>query len=189
MGKQINYWLEFDGFLLLAQKALDLGCTIVREDLGEKNCTVTESRDIGIVTGESRTCYFFHLPEAGDISINKYDCGYRLNNISNDCENSVIEAGFSRIITESGEISRARLYLTTGYYDSGCTFVYRPDCIVKVYNSLARYVKKLAPYTELTGSYISMKDENYGQRVEYKHKEYISPYWLKRMDEGYSLLG
>ena len=35
MGKQINYWLEFDGFLLLAQKALDLGCTIVREDLGE----------------------------------------------------------------------------------------------------------------------------------------------------------
>lgn len=33
MGKQINYWMDYDSFLLLAQKALDLGCRIVKEDL------------------------------------------------------------------------------------------------------------------------------------------------------------
>ena len=32
MGKQINYWMDYDNFLLLAQKAIDLGCTIVKED-------------------------------------------------------------------------------------------------------------------------------------------------------------
>lgn len=187
MGKQINYWLEFDSFVIAAKRALELGCTIVREDLDEKGCKVTESRDIGIVTDDNRACYFFHLPEAGDISIKKYDCGYRLDRGFNECENSVIEAGYSRILTDSREILRARLYLTTGYYDSNDTFIYRPDCIVKVYNSLARYVKKLAPYTELTGSYISIREENYGQRVEYKHKEYVSPYCLKLLGEGYSL--
>ncbi len=188
MGKQINYWLEFDGFLLVAQRALELGCTIVREDLDKNDCKVTESRDIGIVADKNSVCYFFHLPEAGDISIKKYDCGYRLDHNFNECENSVIEADYSRIIADSKEILRARLYLTTGYYDSGGRFIYRPDCIVKVYNSLARYVRKLAPYTELTGSYISIREENYGQRVEYKHKEYVSPYCMKLVeDEGYSL--
>lgn len=189
MGKQINYWLEFDGFLLLAQKALELGCTIIREDLGEKGCKVTESRDMGIITEKDRACYFFHLPEAGEISIKKYDCGYRLNRNFNECENSVIEAGYSRIKTESKEILRERLYLTTGYYDSGGTFIYRPDCIVKVYNSLARYVKKLAPYIELSDSYVSIRDEDYGQTINYTHKEYVSPFCLSlRENEGYALV-
>ncbi len=32
MGKQINYWMDYDNFILLAQKALDLGCVIVKQD-------------------------------------------------------------------------------------------------------------------------------------------------------------
>ncbi|EEG55094.1 hypothetical protein CLOSTASPAR_02830 [[Clostridium] asparagiforme DSM 15981] len=35
MGKQINYWMDYDNFLSLSQKALDLGCTIVKEDLDQ----------------------------------------------------------------------------------------------------------------------------------------------------------
>lgn len=70
MGKQINYWLEHEGFVLLAQKALELGCEIVREDLSKYERTkVTVSRDLDIVTDEDGAYYFFHLPEAGRIEI------------------------------------------------------------------------------------------------------------------------
>lgn len=185
MGKQINYWLEIDGFKPLAQKALELGCEIVREDLSKYDRTrVTVSRDLDIITDENGAWYFFHLPEAGKIEIKEFDCGERLNHNFNECMNSIIEAGYSRVITEEKHIRRARLYLSTGYYDKNEVFIYRPDCIVKVYNSLARYVKKLAPYTEITRSYI---DRN-GAKAEYKIKEYISPYCLGLFEnEGYDL--
>ena len=48
MGKQINYWMDYDSFLLVAQRAVDLGCTVVKEDL--KLGKVIESKDIGIIT-------------------------------------------------------------------------------------------------------------------------------------------
>ena len=35
------------------------------------------------------------------------------------------------------------------YYDADCNLIKRPDCVTKAYESLARYVKKLAPYTEV----------------------------------------
>lgn len=73
MGKQINYWMDYDSFLLLAQKALDLGCRIVKEDLDAGK--VTQSNDIGIVTPYGkykRIGYYFHLPEAGEIKVGLY---------------------------------------------------------------------------------------------------------------------
>ena len=74
MGKQINYWMDYDNFLLLAQKALDLGCRIIREDLDAGK--VTESGDIGIVVpfGKHKSIiYYFHLPEAGVVMIKIYN--------------------------------------------------------------------------------------------------------------------
>ncbi len=185
MGKQINYWLEIGGFKPLAQKALDLGCEIVREDLSKFEKTkVTISRDLDMITDEDGAWYFFHLPEAGNIKIKNYDCGERLDHSFNECMNSTIEAGYSRVIKEEKHIRRARLYLATGYYDKNEEFICRPDCIVKVYNALARYAKKLAPYTEITRSYIN-KD---GEEVDYKIKEYISPRCLELFrNEGYTL--
>lgn len=47
MGKQINYWMDYDNFLLVAQMAVDLGCTVVKEDL--KIGKVIESKDAGII--------------------------------------------------------------------------------------------------------------------------------------------
>ena len=180
MGKQINFWLEFESFKVLAQKALDLGCEIVREDLSKYDKTqVTVSRNIDIITEEKGAYYFFHLPEAGDIEIEELECGQRLDHNFSESGNSLIEAGFSRVLKEEKRILRARLYLPTGYYDKNDAYIYRPDCIVKVYNSLARYVKKLAPYTEFTRSTIN---------GEYKTKEYISPYCLDLLNnKGYSL--
>lgn len=185
MGKQINYWLELDGFKQLAQKALELGCEIIREDLAKFDKTkVTISRDLDIVTDENGAYYYFHLPEAGKIEIKNYDCGERLDNSFNECMNSIIEAGYSRVIPEEKHIRRARLYLATGYYDKNEVYIYRPDCIVKVYNALARYAKKLAPYTEITRKHLDRD----GNEVEYKIKEYISPHCLELFqNEGYSL--
>lgn len=185
MGKQINYWLEFEGFKVLAQKALDLGCEIVREDLSKYEKTrVTVSRDPNLITDEKGAYYFFHLPEAGDIEIKELECGKRLNHAFGESGNSVIEAWFSRILTDEKRILWARLYLETGYYDKNGVYIYRPECIVKVYNSLARYVKKLAPYTEITRKTSRLDDES----REYKTKEYISPYCLGLLNnEGYSL--
>ena len=185
MGKQINYWLEFEGFKCLAQKALDLGCEIVREDLSKYEKTrVTISRDLDIITDEKGAYYFFHLPEAGNIEIEELECGERLNHSFSESANSIIEVGFSRVLTEEKRILRARLYLTTGYYDKNNVYIYRPDCIVKAYNSLSRYVKKLAPYTEVTRPFINHD----GEPDQYNTKEYISPYCLDLLNnDGYTL--
>ncbi len=49
-------------------------------------------------------------------------------------------------------------------------------------------VKRLAPYTELTDTYVSMNDDDYLQEKEWKHKEYISPQFLRlKLTEDYRL--
>lgn len=83
---------------------------------------------------------------------------------------------------------RARIYCITGYYNEDGEYIPRPECLTKVYNALARYVKKLAPCTEFTDTRISMRDENYGEKVEYKHKEYVTKACLELVErEGYRL--
>lgn len=199
MGKQINYWMDYDSFVLLAQKAVELGCTIVKEGL--EPGTVEESKNLSIVTpyGEHYcTRYYFHCLEAGDIKINRLengkehlDCSYTATG------NAVIEADYSFMINEPTGVAgtkrkkmirKARLYCITGYYDEKGAYIPRPKCLTKVYNALARYVKKLAPATELTSTWTSTRDENYGKEIAYKHKEYITKACLELVEkEGYQL--
>jgi len=40
----------------------------------------------------------------------------------------------------------------------------------------------------LVDVYISSRDENYGEEVKYKHKEYVSQYFIDKMSEGYELV-
>ena len=71
------------------------------------------------------------------------------------------------------------MYLTTGYYNEKEEFIYRPDSIVDAYNKLARKVKKLAPFIELT-------DIHNGK--EWTHKVYVSKYCLNlRNEKSYTL--
>ena len=174
--------MDYDNFLLLAQKAVDLGCTIVKEDFDSGK--VIESKDFNIVTlsydNFYDTKYYFHLPEAGDIKIHTVNGKERLDCILNASGNALIEAAYSFIVNEptgicgncsKKEIKRARLYCITGYYDEIGEWIPRPECLTKVYNSLVRYVKKIAPYTEMVDILVSMKDENYGEEYEWQHKE------------------
>lgn len=198
MGKQINYWMDYDNFLLVAQKAVDLGCTVIKEDLASGK--VLEGKDVSIITPYGKhmhTCYYFHLPEAGAIEIHTINGKEYLNCSYNANGNSVIEAGYSFTINEPAgaagirrkkELHRARLYCITGYYDDNEEYIPRPDCLTRVYHSLIRYVKKVAPYTEFTSILISTKAENYGEKYEYRHKEYITKTCLDLVNnEGYKL--
>lgn len=184
MGKQINYWMEYDSFLLVAKKALDLGCTIFREDI--KQGTLCSGKDLNVIIKENNQ-YYFYLPQAGEICITESGNRKTIRRFGGN-ENVIIEAGYSyvRDIPQK-EMLRARLYCSTGYYDSSGKFIYRPECLTKVYDSLARYVKKIAPYTEITDIIVSSRDEDYGQKRERKHKEYITDFCLEKRNSGYKL--
>ena len=168
MGKQINYWMEYESFLLLAQRAVELGCTVMKEDAGK----VIESADVGVVTPDQQV-YYFHLPEAGVAAVHVCGGRERVDHGFSASGNALIEAGYS-FISEDKEIRRARIYCITGYYDGNGAYIARPECLTKVYSALARYVKKLAPCTELVDTRISMRDETYGEEYEYRHKEYVT---------------
>ena len=80
--------------------------------------------------------------------------------------------------------------MISGYYDEQGEYISRPESVTKIYNKLARIVKKVAPLTELTDTYISTKDATYLQEYEWKHKEYITPEYLHLKESGnYKLIG
>lgn len=198
MGKQLNYYMDYDSFLSVAQRAVDLGCTIVKEDLDLGK--VTESKDVSIVTPYKKSCnaqYYFHVLEAGRINTYMINGRERLEHGFSTSGNAVIEAGYSFIINDltgicgtkpKKEIRRARIYCITGYYDENGNYIERLECLTKIYNSIARYVKKVAPYTELTDNRIGMREDEYGKEIEYKHKEYITKVCLDmRNNGGYKL--
>lgn len=183
MGKQINYYMEYGSFVLLAKKAIQLGCEIIRQDNANE---LIRGYSVDIITTDCRQ-YFFHIPQAGEIGVktingrNCVDNGYSSSGIT------LIEAGYSFISPEEKIIRKGRLYCITGYYVENGNYIKRPDCVTKIYNSLTRYIKKLALYTDLTDTLISLKDETYLQEYEYKHKEYITEYCMKLKESGYEL--
>lgn len=177
MGKQINYWMDYDNFFELAKIALSLGCVIVKEDLNTGK--VVKSLDLSIITKDCYR-YYFYLNDVAPLKIKKFGNIERVDRFNTETGNAIIEAGYSQIIDVTKQIRRERLYLTTGYYDENDEFIYRPDCMVDIYNKLARKVKKLAPYTMLVDIF---------DGKEWTHKEYLTPYCLKlKNEEGYSLL-
>lgn len=198
MGKQLDYWMDYDSFLLVAQKAVDLGCSIVKEDLDSGK--VTESKDVSIVTPYGkvyRTSYYFHLLEAGDIKINTVNGKEFLDRGYTASGNAIIETGYSFMVNELAgpcrtrkkkELRRARMYCVAGYYDENEEYIPRPECLTKVYDVLSRYVKKVAPRTEIIDVRVSKKHEDYGKEYEYRDKVYITKVCLDMVqNEGYKL--
>ena len=180
MGKQINYYMEYEGFIHIVEKALKLGCEIIRDEHADK---IIRGFSAELVTPECKW-YFFHVPEAGEISWRKdmygkfyVDAGYSASG------NSLIEAGYSYISAAEKRISRARLFCITGFYDENEIFISRPECMTKIYNALVRCTKKIAPYTELSEKRIRAENTLY----EHRHKEYITEYCQHLLNEGYSL--
>ena len=187
MGKQINYWMDYDSFLLITEKALELGCVIYRQKSG-KDGKLIYGTSIDVVTEEEKN-YFYYFPEAGEIEIEQYNGREVVGDGIGKGSNAIIEAGYSYVNDKSKSITRSRIYCTTGYYNDDGSFVDRPENLTKVYNILARYIKKVAPYTELHDVRFGTRDDNYGQPFEYIHKEYLSGWCLQKRNDGYTLKG
>ncbi len=172
MGRQINYYMEYETFLRLAEKAVSLGCEILTYSKGEQKLI---SGGLEIVKSDM-PIYYFYLPAAGKLK----------TRIMGSCERvdinclSVVEAGYSLINEAEKHIRTNRLYVPTGFYDENGDYVYRPESIDKFYGTLMRYVKKLAPYTEITCRY------RLDTEREIKKKEYVTPYCLDLIrNKGY----
>lgn len=168
MGKQINYYMRYNDFQKIARQAVDSGCEILKKEKDK----LIRSNGMDIVTSDVNR-YYFYLPEAGPLTVAKRN-GAECVGGYNSSGNAIIEAGFSIVNHTEKKISRARLFSITGYYDEYGNWVDRPECVRKVYEKLARTVKRLAPYTEITDIIISIHDDDYNKPKEWQHKEYIS---------------
>lgn len=168
MGKQINYYMGYNDFLQIAHKALDSGCEILTREPGK----FMRSNNISIVT-PNRYNYYFYLPEAGPLNIQIRN-GQESIGGYNSSGNVLIEVGFSRINHSGKTIYRARLFSISGYYAEDGEWVERPACMKKLYDKLARSVKKIAPYTEINDTIFSTRADDYGSIREWTHKEYIT---------------
>ncbi len=171
MGKQINYYMEYESFVLLAKKAVELGCEIL-----PFSAEVLKRGALDILSKEELS-YCFHVPEAGEIKTEQRWGKEHVVRGYNASGATIIEAGFSYIDSKDKHITRARIYCITDYFDADGNLIKRPDCVTKVYESLARYVKKLAPYTE-----VEYKPTN-PLYDKVKKKVYITPQCLALVRE------
>ena len=137
MGRQINYYMNYESFLQVAQAAMDAGCFILKA--GHTDTVQEPSSDISVVTPEWSN-YYFYLPELSELNYKTDIYGkYYLDHSYNAMGLAVIEAGFSKHPDD-----RARIYVMSGFYDENDTWIARSEKITKVYNKLARKVRKVA---------------------------------------------
>lgn len=181
MGKQINYWMEYETFQNLASIVVENGGVIVPWN----NPQIQITNPTNIYT--DIFSYYFYFPQIGDLILKTYgNPGNEFFRV-NEYKSAIIQCGFSNVNKRSKYIIRNRIYVPTGYWSDDEKWIPRGEEITKMYNKLARVIKKLCPYTELIDTYFSTEDKTYGQMIEHKHKEYISSCCLKFHEEGFKL--
>ena len=175
MGKQINYWLEYEGFLKIAKAALQKGCEILKKENGK----IIRGNDISIITPKCFD-YYFHYPPAGEVNIGIFEDGREfVDSGYTPSGNTLIEAGFSRISDVKKTISRARLFVISGYYDEKDEWIPRPDNMTKLFSSLERVAKKVAPRRAEVVEYLKPN----GEKVVRKYVYYISSVCAQFIDK------
>ena len=186
MGKQINYYMDYESFLRLAELALSEGCLIL------KNAHTAEPQqpqnDISIIT-EDCMRYFFYLPELAELDQKQDMYGnYYINNVGNKLTLALIEAGFSKYHSgKDTSVNIARLYIPTGNYRSNGVLYQRTERITKIYNKLARLARKLAPRTTLEIDDVIFDEDNKATATKVQCKVYASSKCLEWRTQGYEL--
>lgn len=149
MGRQINYYMDFDNFLVVAQAALDEGCLIVSRT--HTPTPPVPGAGLSAITSDE-SMYYFYLPELAPLEHGIDNFGnYYVKSFATQCGLALIAAGYSRrpAANSTESASPARLYMPTGFYLDG-VWVPRHERTEHVYNRLVRVVKRVAPYTPLT---------------------------------------
>ena len=190
MGKQINYYMDYESFLKIAELALSEGCLIL------KNTHTPEPQqpqnDTSIVT-EDCMRYYFYLPELAELEYKKDMFGtYYINNVGNKLTLALIEAGFSK--NHGGEdtnkppsVNIARLYISTGNFRSNGVLYQRSERIKEIYDKLARLARKVAPRTTLEIDDVIFDEDNKATPTKVQCKVYASSKCLEWRKQGYEL--
>lgn len=180
MGKQINYYMEYEKFIPIAEKAIELGCEIICADHTEN---IIRGCSADVVTPEYKH-YYFRTPDADDVAfaLDVHDRYYVKDTISLNGL-MLIEAGYSHISDEEKHITRGRLYSPSGYYNDSSEFIRRPESVETIYKALVKAAKKSAPYTEIS----EQRTDHGGTPYIYTHKVYISDRCLALTEQGYIL--
>lgn len=187
MGKQINYYMDYESFLKLAERALSEGCMILKNDHTEE--PQQPQNNVSVVT-EDWMRYYFYLPELAELKYKRFKDGqYYIDNGANELTLALIEAGFSK--KHEGKsglpcVNIARLYVPTGVWLEG-EWHQRSERITKVYNKLARFARKLAPRTAIEINDVVFDQENNAQPVKKEATAWVSPECLEWRKQGYEL--
>lgn len=137
MGKQLNYIMNYESFLHLAQTATDAGFLILRREYTKE--PQLPSSDFSVITPECRS-YWFYLPELAELTFKTNNNGlYYPDYGFNPLGLAMMEAGFTQNASE-----RARIYVMTGFYDENGQWIARSDQMTKAYTKIERKARKLA---------------------------------------------
>jgi hypothetical protein len=167
MGRQIEYYMELDSYKLLVKKALELGFKVIQEQNELQICSSFNE----VTSWDRRDRIYFYFEEVGQLIVK--DNGY-----IDTSSSPVVESGFSFLNEKKRTISKARLWVSSGSWRNEEEFIKRNELLDKKYSSLMRYVKKLAPYTEVV-----VKEQNpIYEGKKFKSKEYITPFLLNKIE-------
>lgn len=186
MGKQINYYMDYESFLKVAQVALDEGCLIVSGGFADEKQIPTN--DLSVIS-EKQLRYYFYLPELAELEYTQSDDGkYHLKTYDSETVLAIIEASFSKKYdNDKGKgMNQARLYIVTNAYKNG-EWILRSEKLEKVYNKLVRAAKKVAPRTAIEYDAVDLIDGYYGEPYKDSYKEYISAECLRWVNDGYEI--
>lgn len=168
MGRQIEYYMELDSYKSLVKKAFDLGFKVIIEE--QNNVKIYGCFET--LTFSKRSMYFY-LEEAGQLIIKE-------NGYIDSLSSPLIKSGFSYINEKKKEISKSRIWVSTGFWSNNEEFIHRNEVLDKKYSSLMRYIKKLAPFTE-----VEVKAQNpMYEGKKFIRKVYITPFLLKKIEAG-----
>lgn len=145
MGKQITYYIDHSEFLILAQAALDAGCSILRKENTPEPAVPT--RDLSAID-PSHPQWIFVLPGAPELEFGRDIAGNYFLRREGPIETMLIETGFS-VLNNKGVWRESHLWIpTTALLDHA--LVPRPEASTRIYDKLARVVRKLAPTRSFT---------------------------------------
>lgn len=182
MGKQINYYMDYESFLKVVQVALDEGCLLL--DRSHKSEPSLPTKDLSIT--QDSNLFWLYLPELAPLEYGQDMYGnYYVNGNSTALSLALIEIGYSERSDKRMSLSRSRIYVSTGYYDQDGRWIARSERLTKVYDKLARTVKKLASFTAFELDIVDQTDGMYVNPRKFQTKVYATPQCLEWRAQGY----
>ncbi|MFC4323239.1 hypothetical protein [Litchfieldia salsa] len=169
MGRQIEYYMELESYKLLVKKAFELGFKVIHMTNDLQICSSFNE----IRAWDSRDRIYFYLEEAGQLIVKE-------NGYIDTFFSPVVESGYSYLNEKRKTITKGRIWVSSHSWRNEGDFNKRSGLLDKKYSSLMRYVKKIAPYTE-----VEVKAQNpIYEGKKFKSKEYITPFLLNEIKQN-----